>query len=65
MTHDHDMRDAQTHYPEFKRRGGAVQVIIRPVGWHKIGDVAHNKEFAGLCVKNDLWANPNRSIRST
>ena len=58
MAHDHDMGDAQTHDAEFKRRRGAVQIIALPVGRHKIGDIAHHKEFARLRVEDDLRRNP-------
>ena len=54
VSHDHDMFDAQTDHPEFKRRGGAVQIIVRPVGRHEIGYVAYNKEFSRFRVEDDL-----------
>src|ERR1700730_18164209 len=54
VSHDNDVFNAQTHHPEFKRRGGAVQIIVRRVGRHEIGYVAHNKEFSRLRIEDDL-----------
>jgi hypothetical protein len=54
VSHDDDVFDAHTHHSEFKRRGGAVHIIVRPLGRHEIGDVAHNKEFSRFRIEDDL-----------
>jgi hypothetical protein len=51
MSQHHDMFGLQTHHPEFKRRGGAVQIIVRSVGRYEIGDAPEDKEFAGSASK--------------
>jgi len=58
MAHDHDMGNAKAKYRKFERRRSAVEIIIRAVRRHKIGDVAQNKELAGFGVKDDLRRDP-------
>ena len=54
MSHDDDMRDFQFADGEFHGRGRAVQVGVRLVGRHEIGNVAHNEELAGPGIENGL-----------
>ena len=51
MAHDHNVLDAQSHDTEFKRRRCAVIIIIRRIGRHEIGHIAHHEEFAGAGIK--------------
>ena len=48
MTHHDEIADAQSGDAEFKRRAGAVIMVVGLVGGHEVGDVAYNEEFAGI-----------------
>ncbi len=51
--HD-DLADAQRAHGEFDCRTDAVRVVVRPIGRHKVGNVAHDEEFAGPSIEDHL-----------